>query len=60
MDKVEEAKALLDKALMDESRVDRAEAGSSNRPLYLSTTRWEMVRTARRLLEDQTAAETAV
>jgi hypothetical protein len=58
MDKVEEAKRLLDKALLDERRVEREEFGSSNRPLYLSTTRWEMVRTARRLLDEDMASGT--
>jgi hypothetical protein len=51
MDKVDQAKALLDKALMDETRVVREREGSGNLPFYLSTTRWEMVRTARRLLD---------
>jgi hypothetical protein len=53
MDKVEEAKRLLDKAILDATRVEREHAGSGNEPFYLDTVRWDMVRTARRLLDDE-------
>jgi hypothetical protein len=53
MASVEEAKRLLDKALSDAFRAERQQEGSANSlPLYLSTTRWEFVRQARRLLEE--------
>jgi hypothetical protein len=58
MASVEEAKKLLDKALADEHRVDRQQDFSGNQPLYLSTTRWEFVRQARRLLEDEPCRDT--
>lgn len=57
MASVDEAKKLLDKALSDESRVEREHEGSEIRPLYLSTTRWEFVRQARRLLEQRSEDE---
>jgi hypothetical protein len=52
-DLMEEAKRLLGKALADSLRVERVNEGSGNSlPLYLSTTRWEFVRQARRLLDE--------
>ena len=52
MAQVEEIKKLLDKALADNLRVERTNEGSAAQPLYLSTTRWEFVRQARRLLDE--------
>lgn len=57
MASVEEAKRLLDKALSDEGRVERVNEGSGAYPLYLSTTRWDFVRQARRLLEEAESHE---
>lgn len=45
------ARQLLDRALTDYGRAEREAQGSGTTALYRPEVRWEMVRTARRLLD---------